>query len=370
MPPTRLYAFGSNGAGQLGLPHQDDCSTPREVTLPHTTSESDQRIKKISGGGSHTLLLLGSGLCLVAGTRSQGQGGFTGTTESGKVREDLILGFRPIAGQPKLKTCSALWDASILVSEDDEVFVTGAGLKGELGLGPEVTQVFTLRKIPNFPPTNRKIQSIASGVAHTVVLLDNGEAWGWGNGRKGQLGEPADIVRSPRRVVAPKQQINAFRIACGREFSYFLNASAGGVDLVLGSDKWNVVSAAPKRIVSQEPESCGRMIRIVDACWNGVVALRNNGTVEAWGRNDRGQLTPRQEGDVLEIAAGSEHLIASTQDNELLCCGWGEHGNCGPKTDKEGNVARWAAIPVDVPAGSHNFGVAAGCATSFFWVDT
>ena len=363
-----LYAFGSNGAGQLGLHHKDDSSTPQEVVLPVPSPESKGCIKTIVGGGSHTLLLFESGVCLAAGSDSQGQMGDHKAIESDGPGKELGFGFRPLTIDLVIKSCSALWEASALVTMDDEVFVTGAGPKGELGLGPKITQTLTLQKIPEFPPSGTSINRIASGVAHTVVLLSNGEAWGWGNGRKGQLGEPADIVYSPRRISAPAFDAYTADVACGREFSYFADIHLPGRHMILGSDKWNVVSAAPKTLGPTEWTHRRKIYKSIGTCWNSVVVLLEGGEIEAWGRNDRGQLPlPHQSPIIEKIATGSEHCVALTTDQEVLCCGWGEHGNCGSEINEEGNVQDWVKISLQLPTGSETVGVAAGCATSFFW---
>ena len=361
-----LYAFGSNAAGQLGLHHKGDCSTPQEVILPSPSPGSDVRIRKIAGGGSHTLLLLESGLCFAAGNDSQGQIVGHERTESNDPDENPSLGFRPLAPNLTVKSCSALWEASVLVTVEDEVYVMGAGPKGELGLGPSITQVLTPQKIPSFPPPGTRINRIVSGVAHTVVLLSNEEAWGWGNGRKGQLGEPKNVVHSPRRISIPDLNPYSADVACGREFSYFADVYQPGRHMILGSDKWNVVSALPKTLGWTEDRIW--IYSSVGTCWNSVIVLLESGNVEAWGRNDKGQLPLPNHGPLIEqIATGSEHCIALTVDQQVVCCGWGEHGNCGTNTDEEGNVKGWAKIPLEVSAGSKIIGVAAGCATSFFW---
>ena len=363
-----LYAFGSNGAGQLGLQHKDDCSTPQEVILPSDALSSTTVIKSIAGGGSHTLLLLDNGVCFVAGSNAQGQAPCPETTVPSEAENEIGNGFRPISPNLNFKACAALWEASILVTVDDKVFVIGNGPKGELGLGPNFTYASTLQRIEGFPPTGTEIKRIASGVAHTVVLLSNGDAWGWGNGRKGQLGEPTEIVNSPRRINIPRCDADTAEVACGREFSYFASIDVPERHIVLGSDKWNVVTEAPKTLRPITPTPRKDIIRSVGACWSSVVVLLNRGDVEAWGRSDKGQLPLAKQSPLIEkIAAGSEHCIGLTADQEVVCCGWGEHGNCGSETDEDGNVVGWVKIPFEVPMGSELVGVGAGCATSFFW---
>ena len=362
-----LYAFGSNGSGQLGLQHQDDCSIPQEVKLPLSPSTSDVTIRKIAGGGSHTLLLFDDGVCFAAGSNAKGQlGGIESIHQSDDERSPR-LGFKPICSLFAIKACSALWEASVMVTQDDEIFVMGSGPKGELGLGPSTTQVLSPQKISDFPPNGAAIMSIASGIAHTVVVLANGELWGWGNGRKGQLGEPAEIVHLPRRIASP-MPVFAKEVVCGREFSCLAGTALGTLPRILGADKWNIVSDCPRALTARGSRYQMDVYTSVSAGWHGVVFLFPGGELDKWGRNDRGQLPiPLTSTPLEQVVAGSEHCVGVTTEQTLVCCGWGEHGNCGPDTDEEGNVKGWARVRLQVPPDQVIVGIGAGCATSFVW---
>lgn len=92
----------------------------------------------------------------------------------------------------------------------------------------------------------------------------------------------------------------------------------------------------------------------------------------AWGRNDRGQLDSSggATSETFEqIAVGSEHTLALTSPGRVLAWGWGEHGNCGPRVDENGNVSGEGRdiIPSLIDASTPIVGIAAGCATSFMW---
>ena len=91
----------------------------------------------------------------------------------------------------------------------------------------------------------------------------------------------------------------------------------------------------------------------------------------AWGRNDRGQLPPPDLPTPAKLAVGSEHAIALLGDGRVAAFGWGEHGNCGPDTDFQGNVSgtyNVISLPEAVGADRKVVGVGAGCATSWMIV--
>mgnify|MGYP001589961215 CR=1 FL=1 len=193
-------------------------------------------------------------------------------------------------------------------------------------------------------------------MGHVVVVLDNGDVYGWGNGRKGQLGEPAEVVHEPRKVEGVG--FKAVRAVCGREFTYLLGSPSSGSSSFLGADKWSVKPPSDADI---------RGWKDVGAGWGNIVVLKEDGKVLSWGRNDHGQLAPSDLPAVEKMAVGSEHTLALTAEGEVLAWGWGEHGNCGPGTT-EGGKGNVVASGKYLPEGSGIAAVGGGCATSWICV--
>ncbi|KAL8737424.1 MAG: hypothetical protein Q9181_001703 [Wetmoreana brouardii] len=357
----KVYGFGSNGSGQLGIGGTEDTSLPQPCLLLDN-QEWPSPIESIRGGGSHTLVLLESGQLYASGSLSHRRTGLT-TSEESTSRFRLVPSCA--FGGSKVKLCSGLWEASIVVTNDNEIYAFGLGPKGELGTGQGL--VNSSHRLDRFCPKDEQIVDVSSGMAHTVIILSNGDAYGWGNGRKGQLGEPAEIVWKPRRV--QNLSFKVVRAVCGRDFSYLLGAPGDGHHATLGSDKWKVRSAAPVDV---------RGWREVAASWSSILLLRGSDFL-AWGRDDHGQLGPEVRPTLLvDIVAGSEHAVVVTQQNLMngvvlgvASWGWGEHGNCGLGVDSQGDVkGRWSEIdPYSFGKNSKVMGIAAGCATSFVWTD-
>lgn len=343
-----LYAFGSNGSGQLGVSGKNDTAIPREC-LFQTEYQVTLHPKQIAAGGNHSLVLLDSGDLYIAGSNGDGQSNTEGAMET---FHRVIL----CPSNPSIKLCSASWETSVIVTTNDEVYTFGTGLKGELGSGS--TFCSHPQQLLNFPPKHTTVVDVASGVSHTVVVLSNGEVFGWGNGRKGQIGQPAEVVFTPRKIEIPNLKI--VRAVCGREFTYLVTDPGEGRHTVLGSDKWNLRSSAPTNIVGWKD---------IGASWGSIFVLKSSGAVESWGRNDRGQLAPKSLPEIEKLAVGSEHAAALTKSGQVLTWGWGEHGNCGPNIDELGDVKDgWSEVKLDGQKQTASIqGVGAGCATSFYW---
>ncbi|KAI4151817.1 MAG: hypothetical protein LQ340_003273 [Diploschistes diacapsis] len=338
-----VYAFGSNGSGQLGIGHYNDVPMPEShIAPPPVALQSPIRI---AAGGNHTLILYDSGhlTCTAPKHKSSNQ------SESTNI---LAIG---------TKLCSATWETSVYSSNENILTVCGEGEKGELGLGEDVINVPEPGRPLSLPFLNGgeiSIVHLASGLQHSVAVLSNGDVIGWGNGRKGQLGKPCEVVWKPRKVDdIPFKVIHA---VCGREFTYFLGDAREGQSLVLGSDKWQIRSGAPKTVLGW---------RDVGASWGSIFILLDSGKIHSWGRNDHGQLAPSNLPKVDKIAVGSEHALAYTIGGDILTWGWGEHGNCGPSTDRFGDVKRGTWNTVRLPDGRTPAirGIGAGCATSWIW---
>jgi len=372
----RLLSFGSNSLGQLALNHTEDVSTPTDIDLPSTIIE-DNII--LSSGGNHTLLLYQSSSCTSYKSQLYAVGD-NSYHQCGIEREINNLHFVPQSTNfttfqhvpPPIellswRLISTGWECSHAVSsaKDSAVYACGLGRKGELGLGA-LDNAPRFMRIPDFPPVRDTIvKQITSGVAHTVVLLSDGTLYGWGGGRKGQLGSPLlPEVRMPRRIVLPVDcDYYPAKAACGRTFTAVI--SMDGKLTVIGDDKYKVVSDAPKDPLKGWKD--------IAAGWGTVYVLMSDGSIVAWGRNTHGQLPPKDLPPIKAMAVGSEHVIAIGMDGSVYAWGWGEHGNCGTLLEKDGQCVREVREiktnkTIDQPnvaCRDETVYVAAGCATSW-----
>ncbi|KAL9063123.1 MAG: hypothetical protein Q9157_008407 [Trypethelium eluteriae] len=347
-----LYAFGSNGSGQLGLGHCDDVSVPSKVFLaaPETTAKPS----KIAAGGNHTLLLLSTGDMYACGLNTDGRYGTVANQHQHTIFQKIEIQYSPTQIISKFRLCAATWESSTFVDEDGRVFTSGTGHKGQLGQGPSVSSCGTPTLIHGFPPLGTQIVDLVASMGHTVAVLSDGSVYGWGTGRKGQLGQPSRDCWIPRKVESIP--FHAMRAACGKDFTYIVGDAGEGQHLIFGSDKWQVVSAAPREVHGW---------RDISASWSNIYVLLDSGILLAWGRNDHGQIPSEGLASVTKLAAGSEHvLVFNGAIGTCLAYGWGEHGNCG---DLKGNQdAPVSGSPVLVEPEVLQMG--AGCATS--WIIT
>lgn len=344
---SSLFALGSNGSGQLGIGHQEDVSIPTVSTVLNGPPGSV--IKKIVAGGNHTLALFSDGHIYHAGENRDGRclgQGIPNHTTSHEFCPVVVAG---VGSDAKFSLCAATWEASFGVLENGRLLSSGTGNRGELGLGQDICVTSEAQVVPNFPPDGSTIIDIAAGMNHVVTVLSNGEVYGWGAGKKGQLGLPRQDSWIPRKIHTSFQ---AHRVVVGTNFTYVVGDPQAGQHLFIGSDKWSAGSSMPSILPPWQD---------IAASWGSIFVLLPSGQLLSWGRNDHLQLCPPDLPPVKALAAGSEHVICITKLGQVTAWGWGEHGNCGQEVEDSSFDAKGNILPVH---GSVDF-VGAGCATSW-----
>lgn len=356
---SEIYAIGSNGAGQLGIGHTEDVSVPKPTIFG---SETPALVNDVHAGGNHTLIL-SEGRLYTAG---DGVSGARGIIEKSTANQHKFcsLDTSDFPDLSNIELCAATWEASILVCKDAQsqatkVYTLGIGNKGELGHGELLFRSAKPSLMKDFPPPNLHVVDIAACLGHVVAVLSNGDVYGWGNGRKGQVGEPHEVVHNPRKISGVHFPVT--KAVCGREFTYLVGSPDEGQHMILGSDKWDIRSSAPSSVPGWTQIGAG---------WGNILVLLGDGKVRSWGRNDHGQCAPADIPTLNAIAVGSEHSLALTQDGDVLAWGWGEHGNCGPSTTGGDVKGRWNVIASSkyLSPGSRIYKVGAGCATGWMFV--
>ena len=248
---TQIYAYGSNGNGQLGVGHQLDVSTPKNVLIDITDNIQPIAIR---AGGNHTLILTSDGQLYSSGDPSKGARGLTPAEGFSHNKFTPVILSAPDELPLQVTLCAATWEASIIVAKDAEgrstkLYTFGTGEKGELGQGHLIFRSAKAGLIRNFPPAGIEIVGLSACMNHVVVVLDNGEVFGWGNGRKGQLGEPTGIIYEPRKIA---HDLIHPSVTCGKDFT-LVSVPATGDYKLLGSDRHDIKKALPPPKSSTAP---------------------------------------------------------------------------------------------------------------------
>ncbi|MEO0796451.1 MAG: hypothetical protein AAFX93_14875 [Verrucomicrobiota bacterium] len=256
-----LYAWGQNNAGQLGtgtLP--TSTSNPVQVVFPGALGLS---IQDVAAGPAHTFAIDSSGALWAWGDNGAGQLGigqlfdpFSETFDDTVIEEPILvdpdnpaaptwmdaaagtnfsIGIRsdgtlwvwgappttsgiPFADYPLLLPVrvgsASNWTAveagsrhAVLLNSSGQVFTYGENYLGQLGLGSvngfPVASVSTPTRVGNAS----NWVTIGTGAANSYAINSNGELFGWGNNFDTQLAQPASDTSIEGRIIFVPAQI-------------------------------------------------------------------------------------------------------------------------------------------------------------------
>ncbi|CAM6066951.1 unnamed protein product [Sphagnum tenellum] len=228
-----VLSWGRNQNGQLGLGHKEDSLIPCKVQ-----ALEGKAVKMLAAGAEHTAAVTESGKLYGWGWGQYGNLGLGN-------RCDQMVPVEVVAvNREKIKMVACGWRHTITVAESGNLYTFGWSKYGQLGHGnfqdhlvPH--QVHALR--------NKKIRSIAGGWRHTVAVDEDGQMYGWGWNKFGQVGVNNTEDQNYPQIVKGLADQRVTQVSCG---------------------------------------------------WRHTVALTDRGNIYSWGRGTSGQLG---HGDALDI---------------------------------------------------------------------
>jgi len=271
-----VWAWGWNGEGELGNGSTANSSTPVQVNgLTGVTA--------ISAGSYHSLALKGDGTVWAWGHNNEGQLGIGSTTDSSTpVQISSLTGVTAI---------SAGHLHSLALKGDGTVSAWGYNGYGQIGDGTDGSGTNKVTPVDVFSGA----KAISAGGYHSLALKNDGTVSAWGHNGNGQLGDgtysntntPADTASSLTGVTA---------ISAGDNHSVALKgdgtvwAWGGNAEGQLGDGTTTVNSRTPVQV--KDPAGTGLLtgVKAIVAGYDHVLALKDDGTVFAWGYNSNGQL--------------------------------------------------------------------------------
>jgi alpha-tubulin suppressor-like RCC1 family protein len=309
---SKLYAWGLNSLGQLGLNDLNSRSAPVQVGLA-------TNYNTISAGSEHTIALDSVGTLYIWGLGSSGQlGDNTVVTKSSPVLVTSISlpnTSSPIqVGTSSYTIVSAGNNTSTAISSSNKLFVWGLGTTGQLGTG-----VTFSRSSPVQISTN-SYNLVNAGGTHTTFVPNYSPQilLATGLGTSGQIGDLNTISRSsPTQIGASITTFNnPVTVSTGNYSSYYVSSPTQ-----VGTSSWTAVSAGGTH----------------------TLAIRNNNTLYAWGYNANGQLggsdtinrsSPVQVGTSSwsQVSAGDLHNMILKSDGTINTFGLNTFGQLGDGT--------------------------------------
>lgn len=296
-----LMAWGLNRSGQLGDGSAIDKTTPVQIGSSKTWSV-------ISAGEFHTVALFGTN-CAVNGCPLYAWG----FNQNGQLGDGTT---KDISTPTKIGTVTT-WISvaagrahTLAVKKDGTLWAWGRNFSAQLGDGTQLD-----RLVPTQIGTLKTWKAVAAGEEHSMGLMTNGTAYTWGPRISGQTGQ--------------------------------------GDASIISYDTAPIALALPPNY------STAVQFVAIAAGYNHSLAIRNNGTLWAWGDNQYGQvggnsglgtlcpftapvtdcevdllqikIDPSQgaDNDWTTLSAGLGHSVAIKSDGSLWAWGSNDYGQLG-----------------------------------------
>ncbi|KAJ0973190.1 hypothetical protein J5N97_021149 [Dioscorea zingiberensis] len=229
----------------------------------------------------------------------------------------------------------------LAVTMDGEVQSWGRNQNGQLGLGTNEDSLVP-QKIQSFQGI--PVKMIAAGAEHTAAVTEDGELYGWGWGRYGNLGLGDRNDRLIPEKVSSVGGQNMVLVACG--WRHTITVSSSGNLYTYGWSKYGQLGhgdfedhLVPHQVEALQ-QSC---VSQISGGWRHTMALTSDGKLYGWGWNKFGQVGVRDNVDhcspvqvkfpneekVVQISCGWRHTLAVTERKNLFSWGRGTSGQLG-----------------------------------------
>ena len=235
---------------------------------------------------------------------------------------------------------------SMAIKADGSLWTWGRNSRGQLGDG-----TITYRLTPVRIGDNLQWKQIDGDLEHTGAVATDGSLWVWGNNVYGRLGDGSVFNRSAPAVVLSGHEWE--QVSAGGFFTAAIRADGS-----LWTWGWNHRGQLGDGTTTSRPSPVqiqpGQQWKQVSASPAGgsanneahVVAIRNDGSLWAWGSNLRGQIGDGYEGldhnrtipvniniqpgtQWKQAVAGRHHTIAIRADDSLWTWGLNDSGQLG-----------------------------------------
>jgi alpha-tubulin suppressor-like RCC1 family protein len=361
-----VFAWGDNEFGQLGDGTNDSSTTPVKVLGKGGVGNLSD-IKVITGEVSHSLALDKDGAVWAWGRGDYGQLGDGINTD--RFTPVQVLGKGGVGNLSDVTALAVGLYHSFALESNGMVLTWGFNYLGQMGDGTAAWFPFPKNTTPvqvvgeGGHGNLTDVAVIVAGDVHSLAVKNDGSVWAWGWNDSGQLGDGTNwsvtsVKTTPVRVLG------------GDTGDDFLNLYSTGPDEPDEPD-------GPDE--PDEPDGPDLTLASLAAGADHSLMLKEDGTVLAWGKNsfgqlgdgtkttrrisaqvkvkgDDGSLTPLS--DVAALAAGSYHSLALKSDGTVWAWGKNNAGQLGDGTKTS------RLIPVQVKELYGVVAIAAGCSHS------
>ncbi|XP_019384652.1 PREDICTED: X-linked retinitis pigmentosa GTPase regulator isoform X2 [Crocodylus porosus] len=197
----KLYMFGSNNWGQLGLGLKNTVNKPTCVK-----ALKPEKVKLAACGRNHTLVYTEQGNVYAAGGNSEGQLGLGDMEERSTFH--LVSFF---TNRYKIRQLAAGSYISAALTEDGQLFMWGDNSEGQIGMAHEANAC-----VPCQVDIGKPVSWVSCGYYHSALVTRDGQLYTFGepeNGKLGLLPEQLKNSKVPQPVSGILERVK--KVACG-----------------------------------------------------------------------------------------------------------------------------------------------------------
>jgi alpha-tubulin suppressor-like RCC1 family protein len=336
-------AWGHNGSGQLGTgTYTNDYAAVAVSGVSGVTA--------LSGGGGHSLALLGNQTVMAWGDNSYGQLG-DGTTEYSDVPV-AVSGLSSVTAISAGGASEFTDGHSLALLSNGTVMSWGANEYGQLGTG--MIGFGTNSDVSVAVSGLTGVTAIGAGGYHSLALMGSGKVVAWGQNYHGQLGNGSIERSDTPLLVGGVSGVTA--IAAGEFHSLALLSN--GTVMAWGANEYGQLGDGTTTERRGAVAVSGlKEVTAIAAGGGHSLALLSNGTVMAWGgTTTESHLPVAVSGlkEVTAIAAGGGHSLALLGNGTVMAWGANEYGQLG------NHSTTYSETPVPVDGLTAVVGIAAG----------
>ena len=276
-----------------------------------------------------------------------------GTVVPVAAQDSMVRDCSPVPGTTLIAPQVVAGDAtSFALRQDQKLWGWGKNDYGQVGNG-DIIEGGDQRN-GQMPPVlitnegfNQGFKQVARGERHSLGVKNDGTVWGWGDNQDGQLG---NLSMGPHKT---PQQIpnleNMKAVACGRFFSLALDEDGtvwawgknnDGTGGILGRGSEESYIKTPGKVKGLGGAGELDNVKAITCGLYHSLALKNDGTVWAWGRGNgvlgNGEDYPDEMypvqvlnlNDVKSIAAGYGFSLALKNDGTVWAWGYRNYMGC------------------------------------------
>lgn len=338
---SRVFAWGANADGELGIGSTSSANTPTLVSF--TNLNQGETISNLYVGEKHSFALTSSKRVWSWGANNANQ---INNSSSVRLTSPTLVSFSGLIQGETISSLIPGGQHSLAITSNARVYAWGDNDSGQLGNGLiQRLQSPTFISIPNLSQ-GETISSIHAGFKHTFAITSNNQLYAWGLNTQGQLGDYSLVSKSTPRIITISMlgdSAYSLQTNLSNNSTSFLTTTQGHVygwgqnqNGKLGDDS-TIFRTSPVKVNFTDLSPGEHVLSIKSGNLHSI-ALTNQGKIFSWGDGSSGALgtggttsrliptvTPINalisNEIIVAIEVGGNHSLALTSNGRVF--GWG-----------------------------------------------